>query len=101
MQIQLLLIKFIPMEANNDALPQQPENTKEDLQKHAPRDGFDNTGTQGYDSLKDMGYTGSSKSADPDDQQSGTGSSSEDFHEVSPATDHNLSDEDHALDSGI
>jgi hypothetical protein len=89
------------MAAKDDALQQQAENTKEDLQKHAPRDGFDNTGTQGYDSLKDMGYTGSSKPAGADDQQAGTGSSSEDFHEVTPATDPDISDEDHALDSGI
>ncbi|RZK56440.1 MAG: hypothetical protein EOO87_05425 [Pedobacter sp.] len=26
-----------------------------------PRDGYDNTGTQGYDSLTDDAYTGSSK----------------------------------------
>lgn len=88
------------MESKNDQLHKQSENTTEDLQHHAPRDGFDNTGTQGYDSLKDAGYTGSALE-DTDNQQSGTGSSSESFHEVPPATDHDISDEDQALDSGI
>ena len=46
-----------------------------------PKDGLDNTGTQGYDSLTDDGYTGSSEKPDenPGEEQSGTGSSSEDF----------------------
>lgn len=46
-----------------------------------PKDGLDNTGTQGYDSLSDDGYTGSSpKPAEhPNDHESHTGSSSEDF----------------------
>ena len=45
------------------------------------RDGFDNTGTQGYDSLTDDAYTGSSHKPEenPGDDQSQTGSSSEDF----------------------
>lgn len=49
-----------------------------------PRDGFDNTGTQGYDSLTDDAFTGSSKkpAEHPNDDESGTGSSSEDFHEA-------------------
>ncbi len=49
-----------------------------------PRDGFDNTGTQGYDSLTDDAYTGSSKKPleHPNEAESGTGSSSDDFHEV-------------------
>ena len=48
-----------------------------------PKDGLDNTGTQGYDSLSDDGYTGSSEkpAQNPDEEQSGTGSSSEDFEE--------------------
>ena len=46
-----------------------------------PKDGFDNTGTQGYDSLSDDAYAGSSTKPDenPDDNESHTGSSSEDF----------------------
>ncbi|HMI01254.1 MAG TPA: hypothetical protein VK541_02155 [Pedobacter sp.] len=49
-----------------------------------PKDGLDNTGTQGYDSLSDDGYTGSSKKPEenPDDEESHTGSSSEDFHKT-------------------
>lgn len=50
----------------------------------APRDGLDNTGTQGYDSLSDDAFTGSSKkpAEHPNDSDSGTGSSSKDFHEA-------------------
>lgn len=49
----------------------------------SPRDGLDNTGTQGYDSLSDDGYVGSSPKPgeNPDDSESHTGSSSEDFNE--------------------
>lgn len=48
-----------------------------------PKDGLDNTGTQGYDSLSDDGYTGSpeKKLENPGDDESHTGSSSEDFSE--------------------
>lgn len=47
----------------------------------SPRDGLDNTGTQGYDSLSDDAFTGSSEKPEenPEDDQRGTGSSSEDF----------------------
>jgi len=48
------------------------------FQPQGPRDGLDNTGTQGYDSLKDDGYTGSAPESDI--HEDGTGSSSEDFH---------------------
>lgn len=50
----------------------------------APKDGLDNTGTQGYDSLTDDGFTGSSGKPNehPNEYQSRTGSSSNDFHEV-------------------
>ena len=49
-----------------------------------PRDGLDNTGTQGYDSLSDDAFTGSSKkpAQHPDEYQSRTGSSSSDFHDA-------------------
>ncbi|WP_449437131.1 hypothetical protein [Pedobacter steynii] len=49
----------------------------------SPRDGLDNTGTQGYDSLSDDAYTGSSDKPDenPEDDESHTGSSSEDFED--------------------
>ena len=48
-----------------------------------PKDGLDNTGTQGHDSLSDDGYTGSSDKPkeNPDDHESHTGSSSEDFED--------------------
>jgi hypothetical protein len=50
-----------------------------------PRDGLDNTGTQGYDSLSDDAFSGTStKPQDhPNDSESGTGSRSEDFHDAS------------------
>lgn len=50
----------------------------------APRDGYDNTGTQGKDSLSDDAFTGSSKkpTANSDDHESGTGSKGEDFHDA-------------------
>jgi hypothetical protein len=49
-----------------------------------PRDGLDNTGTQGKDSLTDDAFTGSSKKPNdhPNEEESGTGSSSKDFHSV-------------------
>ncbi len=64
------------------------------------RDGFDNTGTQGYDSLSDEGYIGTAGDVVKGNPQSRTGSSSEDFHEVKN-DNVELSDEDRALDSGI
>ncbi|MHA4896763.1 hypothetical protein ACXZ1K_18585 [Pedobacter sp. PWIIR3] len=59
------------MEANKKKDPFQPQG---------PRDGLDNTGTQGYDSLKDDGYVGSTKKELDNEHQDGTGSSSEDFN---------------------
>jgi len=44
-----------------------------------PKDGLDNTGTQGYDSLSDDGFVGSSGKEDDKNYDSHTGSSSEDF----------------------
>lgn len=89
------------MEVNQDELHTGSENTKADLEKHTARDGYDNTGTQGYDSLKDAGYTGSKPENNQGAGGGGTGSSSEDFHEVPSKSDRRISDEDHALDSGI
>lgn len=71
----------------------------QETHKHA-RDGHDNTGTQGYDSLQDAGYTGTG-SGRKEGEGTGTGSSSESFHDVPPAKGEGLSDEDKALDSGI
>lgn len=49
------------------------ENTNDNKTAPTPKDGLDNTGTQGYDSLKDDAYTGKVKttvetSNDPDQQ---------------------------------
>lgn len=62
-------------------MSKKKETTAENVK---PRDGFDNTGTQGYDSLSDDAFTGSSKkpAEHPNDDESGTGSSSKDFHEA-------------------
>lgn len=56
----------------------------------APRDGLDNTGTQGYDSLTDDAFTGSSKKPlqNPNETESGTGSSSKDFHDATEEDNH-------------
>jgi hypothetical protein len=89
------------MEVNQNESSTPSENTKTDLENHTPRDGFDNTGTQGYDSLQDAGYTGTKTNDQSNGETSGTGSSSEDFHEVPPKEDDPISDEDRALDAGI
>ncbi len=73
----------------------EEQNTKEQA-----RDGHDNTGTQGYDSLQDAGYTGTG-SGPKNAEGTGTGSSSESFHDVPPTEPKDISDEDRALDSGI
>ncbi|RZK82495.1 MAG: hypothetical protein EOO92_01530 [Pedobacter sp.] len=52
------------------------------FQPKGPRDGLDNTGTQGADSLKDDGYVGSTEKKVDSVHEDGTGSSSEDFHDV-------------------
>jgi len=58
-------------------------NKKPDpFQPKGPRDGYDNTGTQGYDSLKDDGYVGSTDKDTEGGHEDGTGSSSEDFNEI-------------------
>jgi hypothetical protein len=58
------------METNKKPDPFQPQG---------PRDGLDNTGTQGADSLKDDGYVGSTGKKFDESDEDGTGSSSEDF----------------------
>lgn len=71
-------------EAGVEWTKQIPAAPKVMQQSDAPKDGLDNTGTQGYDSLTDDGFTGSSEkpSEHPDEYQSRTGSSSKDFHEA-------------------
>lgn len=51
------------------------------FQPQGPRDGLDNTGTQGADSLKDDGYVRSTDKKVEGSHEDGTGSSSEDFDE--------------------
>jgi len=66
-----------------DQKKKKPAETAMDgFQPKGPRDGLDNTGTQGYDSLKDDGYTGSTDKEAGKGTQDGTGSSSEDFPEL-------------------
>lgn len=72
---------------------------EENQNKEQARDGHDNTGTQGYDSLQDAGYTGTGEGRESQ-PGTGTGSSSESFHDVPPSKKE-ISDEDRALDSGI
>jgi hypothetical protein len=53
----------------------QPEKVVNDpFQPQGPRDGLDNTGTQGYDSLKDDGYTGDAEKDVDSDTNDGTAS---------------------------
>lgn len=63
---------------------QTPAAPKVMQQSTAPKDGLDNTGTQGYDSLTDDAFTGSSEKPKehPNEYQSRTGSSSKDFHDA-------------------
>ena len=66
-------------EEENKEQKKQIPNQPDPFQPKGPRDGYDNTGTQGYDSLKDDGYTGQSEKDTDDGHEDGTGSSSEDF----------------------
>jgi hypothetical protein len=61
------------MEQNKKADPFQPQG---------PRDGLDNTGTQGADSLKDDGYVGYTDKETEHTHEDGTGSSSENFSKI-------------------
>ncbi|WP_293788509.1 hypothetical protein [uncultured Pedobacter sp.] len=62
------------------------------------RDGRDNSGTQGKDSLSDDAYNSVDKNPTLKSAESHTGSSSEDF-KTKP--DINEADENHALNTGI
>jgi hypothetical protein len=85
---------FKPIEQKVDELEragvqwikQSPIEPKEEgiLPTTAPKDGLDHTGTQGYDSLTDDAFTGSSYKPNeyPNEYQSRTGSSSKDFHDA-------------------
>jgi len=59
----------------SDPQKKKPVKVENDpFQPKGPRDGLDNTGTQGYDSLKDDGYTGSSPKDTDGDTKDGTAS---------------------------
>jgi len=64
------------------------------------RDGYDNTGTQGKDSLSDDAYNSADKHPTVESAESHTGSSSKDFDQKSQST---ISEEDEnkALNTGI
>lgn len=62
------------------------------------KDGLDNTGTQGKDSLSDDAYNSVDENPTVDSAASGTGSSSEDFKDT---TEIKQKDEDEALNTGI
>ncbi len=62
------------------------------------KDGLDNTGTQGKDSLSDDAYNSADKHPTTESAGSHTGSSSEDFKSD---TGVNETDEDRALNTGI
>jgi hypothetical protein len=60
--------KHTPKTENSEKVVNDP------FQPQGPRDGLDNTGTQGYDSLKDDGYTGDAEKAADDETNDGTAS---------------------------
>lgn len=62
------------------------------------KDGFDNSGTQGKDSLSDDAYNSADKNPTIKSAESYTGSSSTDF-KTNPGI--NEADENHALNTGI
>lgn len=64
------------------------------------KDGFDNTGTQGADSLSDDAYNSADRNPTIESAASGTGSSSEDFKDDQPAKIKQR-DEDDVLNTGI
>lgn len=64
------------------------------------KDGFDNTGTQGKDSLSDDAYNSADKHPTIESAESHTGSSSKDF-EHKPKSDLQQRDEDEVLNTGI
>ncbi|MCZ4242582.1 hypothetical protein [Pedobacter punctiformis] len=74
------------------------KNLKKRDNKNTARDGFDNTGTQGADSLSDDAYNSPDKHPDIESAASHTGSSSKDFKKpVRPSQ----RDEDDVLNTGI
>ncbi|WP_231459139.1 MULTISPECIES: hypothetical protein [unclassified Pedobacter] len=68
--------------------------------KIVARDGFDNTGTQGADSLSDDAYNSKDKNPTIESAASGTGSSSKDFN-TTQRNNIKQRNEDDALNTGI
>lgn len=66
---------------------------------NAARDGYDNSGTQGRDSLSDDAYNSADHHPTVESAESHTGSSGNDFKDSSAKI--NEQDEDHALNTGI
>ncbi|WP_231427262.1 hypothetical protein [Pedobacter sp. Leaf250] len=66
----------------------------------AAKDGYDNTGTQGKDSLSDDAYSSNDENPTIESADSGTGSSSADFDSANQK-DINKRDEDDVLNTGI
>lgn len=64
------------------------------------KDGLDNTGTQGKDSLSDDAYNSEDRNPTLKSAESHTGSSSDDFKDK-PIKNLNKRDEDEALNTGI
>jgi len=65
------------------------------------KDGLDNTGTQGKDSLSDDAYGSEDKTHTIESAESGTGSSSKDFNNPQSNPEIKQRDEDDVLNSGI
>ncbi|WP_316804842.1 hypothetical protein [Pedobacter nototheniae] len=76
--------------------PIAEKNQKNKENKSTARDGYDNTGTQGADSLSDDAYNSPDKHPDVESASSHTGSSSDDFKNST----HQRSEDD-VLNSGI
>lgn len=76
--------------------PIAEKNLKNKEDKITARDGFDNTGTQGADSLSDDAYNSADKHPNVESASSYTGSSSEDFKKPAPQRS-----EDDVLNTGI
>jgi hypothetical protein len=59
-------------EKDNQKIKKPVKVSNDPFQPKGPRDGYDNTGTQGYDSLKDDGFPGSSPKDTDSDTTDGT-----------------------------
>ncbi|MFW0715852.1 hypothetical protein [Pedobacter sp. N23S346] len=83
-------------------VPIAQENTNDFTEGNIEaRDGFDNTGTQGKDSLSDDTYNSTDKQHTVDSAASETGSSSDDFKDDIEKSDIKQRNEDDVLNTGI